>query len=73
MSESKSEAPKLVAVDAETKPTPSRRKKILPVIALVLVAGGGGWWLHTRGYEDTDDAQIDGTISNISPRITGTI
>ena len=26
----------------------------------VLVAIGAGWYLYSRGYESTDDAQVDG-------------
>jgi membrane fusion protein (multidrug efflux system) len=29
--------------------------------------------LYSRGFEETDDAQVDGTISNVGPRITGTV
>jgi membrane fusion protein (multidrug efflux system) len=29
------------------------------------------FWLHSRHWEDTDDAQVDGHISNISARISG--
>jgi membrane fusion protein (multidrug efflux system) len=31
------------------------------------------YWLHSRRFEETDDAQIDGNISNISPRIAGNV
>ena len=39
--------------------------------ALALV--GLLWWLHARKFEDTDDAQVDGYISSISPRVPGTV
>jgi membrane fusion protein, multidrug efflux system len=32
-----------------------------------------GWWLYARQFEDTDDAQIDGNIGAISPRVSGTV
>jgi len=32
-----------------------------------------GWWLYARGFESTDDAQIDGHINTVSSRITGTV
>jgi membrane fusion protein (multidrug efflux system) len=38
----------------------------LAIIALL-------WWLHARKFEDTDDAQVDGYISSISPRVPGTV
>jgi membrane fusion protein (multidrug efflux system) len=39
----------------------------------VLVSGGVLYWLHARHFEETDDAQVDGTISNVSPRVSGTV
>jgi membrane fusion protein (multidrug efflux system) len=41
-------------------------------LAVVAVAGLL-WWLHARKFEDTDDAQVDGYISSISPRVPGTV
>lgn len=31
------------------------------------------YWLRVRRFEDTDDAQIDGNISNVSPRVSGNV
>ncbi len=42
------------------------------VIGLMFaVAGAIGLFLYMRTYESTDDAEIDGNISNLSARITG--
>jgi membrane fusion protein (multidrug efflux system) len=50
------------------------RKRLLIVGGVVAaVAVAGSYWLYSRQFEDTDDAQVDGTISNISPRIAGTV
>ncbi len=51
----------------------SRRRTIVLGVALAAVAGATAYWLHSRQFEDTDDAQIDGNISNVSPRISGTV
>jgi membrane fusion protein, multidrug efflux system len=51
----------------------SRKRMLIIGGALLAVAAGTGYWMHARQFEDTDDAQIDGTISNISPRIMGTV
>ncbi len=51
----------------------SRRRVFIVGGVLVAVALAGTYWLHARQFEETDDAQIDGTISNVSPRITGTV
>ncbi len=52
-----------------------KRSLRLPVAAaLLLVALGAlGWWLYARHFEETDDAQIDGDISAVSPRVPGTV
>jgi membrane fusion protein (multidrug efflux system) len=31
------------------------------------------YWTHARRFEGTDDAQVDGNISNVSPKINGTV
>ncbi|HZD44629.1 MAG TPA: HlyD family secretion protein [Acidobacteriaceae bacterium] len=46
---------------------------IVAVILLVFVGAGLGWYLYSRGFEDTDDAQVDGHLNPISSRIDGTI
>ena len=50
---------------------PPRRLFVGIVVVLTLAALGAAYWVHPRHLEDTDDAQIDGTISNISPRLNG--
>ncbi len=42
-------------------------------IVLVLLSVGIGWYLYASGFEDTDDAQIDGHLNPIASRIDGTI
>jgi membrane fusion protein (multidrug efflux system) len=51
----------------------SRKKPIIIGLAIVAVAAGTAYWLYAQNYENTDDAQVDGTISNISPRVSGTV
>ena len=41
------------------------------LVAVVLIAGF--LWLRSRGKETTDDAQVDGHITQIAPRVGGTI
>ena len=50
----------------------SRRPFVLAALALVAVIGTL-YYLHGRNFEETDDAQVDGNISNIGPRVTGTV
>jgi membrane fusion protein (multidrug efflux system) len=52
----------------------SSRKRMFIVGGVVVAAAlAGSYWMYSRQFEETDDAQVDGTISNISPRITGTV
>lgn len=54
----------------ETKQKPHRRFIIIGVVA-VLVVVGLLWWWHSTYYEDTDDAQVNGHLIQISARIQG--
>ena len=51
----------------------SRKRLIAIVVVLVIAAGAFAYWLSERRFEETDDAQIDGTISNVSPRVSGNV
>lgn len=44
---------------------------IVAVIALVI--GGVLLWIHSRKYESTDDAYLDATSQQVSPRIAGRV
>lgn len=54
----------------EPRSRPRRRFIIIGLVAL-LVVGALLWWWHSTYYEDTDDAQVDGNIVQISARIAG--
>jgi membrane fusion protein (multidrug efflux system) len=49
------------------------RRVVIAVVAIVVVAGGLLYWLHSRGRENTDDAQVDGRITQIAARVGGTV
>jgi len=52
----------------------SRRQIQLAVAALVVAVVGIGVWLWlTAGRESTDDAQVDARVTQIAPRVSGTI
>jgi membrane fusion protein (multidrug efflux system) len=51
----------------------TRRPLILGGVAMALAAAGAAYFVQSRHFEDTDDAQIDGNISNVSPRIVGNV
>jgi len=46
---------------------------IIAVVAVAAVLGGVLYWLHSRQYEDTDNAAIDGHLHPISARVAGTV
>jgi membrane fusion protein (multidrug efflux system) len=58
---------------AVAKAPAARRKLVALAVALTAATAGGAYYLHARHFEDTDDAQIDGEITNISPRVAGTL
>jgi membrane fusion protein (multidrug efflux system) len=45
----------------------------LPLGVGVIAAAVLGWWLHSRVFETTDDAQIEGHFNSVSSRISGTV
>ncbi len=45
----------------------------LAVCLLILAGGGVIYWLHARGYEETDDAFVDGEIVQVSAKVLGLI
>jgi len=51
----------------------SRRPFVIGAVVLALAVAGTSYWAYERRFEDTDDAQIDGSISNVSPRISGNV
>ncbi len=40
---------------------------------IVLLIAGWFYWQYLDSYESTDDAEIDGHVNQISPRISGTV
>ncbi len=73
MAEQTTEQPRQDIADDQTeepRSRPRRRFIIIGVVAL-LVVGALLWWWHSTYYEDTDDAQVDGNIVQISARIAG--
>src|SRR6476661_6801643 len=65
--------PKMEAAHEE----PKKRSKVFPIILAVLIIGGGSFgiksYLHGQSHEETDDAQIEASISPVIPRISGYI
>lgn len=64
-----------VPSDAKTLPaaTRSRRPLVLGAVGLVVAASALAYYVRSTHYEETDDAQIDGNMSNVSPRVAGNV
>jgi len=65
------EQPRPTEEQAERPRTRPRRRFIIIGVVAILVVGALLWWWHSTYYEDTDDAQVDGNLVQISSRITG--
>ncbi|HXN30290.1 MAG TPA: HlyD family secretion protein [Polyangiaceae bacterium] len=47
---------------------------MIAIGALVAVGVAAvSYWLHARRFEETDNAQVDGNISSVSPRVSGNV
>ncbi len=51
----------------------SGRLRFVVIGAVVLLVGIAIFWWYSRGHESTDDAQIDGHITQIAARVSGTV
>ncbi|WP_047492882.1 HlyD family secretion protein [Terriglobus sp. TAA 43] len=58
---------------AETGPGKARRKFIIIVVVLLLVLVAGFFYWRSTLTEDTDDAQVDGDLYQVSARVSGQV
>ncbi|HEY3628213.1 MAG TPA: HlyD family secretion protein [Terracidiphilus sp.] len=54
------------------QPRSRRRGIIIVIVAILIVAGLALWW-HSTFTEDTDDAQVNGHLIQVSSRIAGQV
>ena len=64
-------SPKLAKDREEAAKKRSRLRLIVLGIVIVLAIAGFFVWRYMNSYEDTDDAQVDGHINNVSARVSG--
>ena len=60
------------------KPPTPRWKKIIygliaAIVVVALIIGGVLYWLHARHFESTDDAFIDGHLSQMASQVSGRV
>ncbi|MFL5542004.1 MAG: HlyD family secretion protein [Longimicrobiaceae bacterium] len=65
--------PQRVTLEAPT-PAPAKKKPILPILGVLLLAligyFGYRWW-EGRNWEETDNAQVEGHVTPVLPRVGG--
>jgi membrane fusion protein (multidrug efflux system) len=49
------------------------RRIIIGAVILLIILGAGLWYWHSTYTEDTDDAQVDGDIYQVSSRVSGQV
>lgn len=52
---------------------PRRQRWLLPLLALAALAGGSAWLVSRWGLVETDNAQLEGHLTELSSRVPGTI
>jgi membrane fusion protein (multidrug efflux system) len=63
----------VVDESTETIQPPSRRRGVMIVVLVIVVLAAAGVWWHSTFTENTDDAQINGHLIQISSRIAGQV
>jgi len=81
--ETRTEAPSSAQANAQseledgsnefTKPRRRVNRFLIGGIVLALLLAGVGFYIHSTGFENTDDAQVEGHLNPIASRIDGTI
>jgi membrane fusion protein (multidrug efflux system) len=54
-------------------PARSRRPLIFGGLGAIAVAAGLAYYVRSTHYVETDDAQVDGNMSDVSPRVAGNV
>ena len=68
------ETPDSPSKESPGKPATTRGKRVLGIAAAIVVAIAGSYFAWSAfHYEDTDDAQVDGHVMELSTRINGQI
>jgi membrane fusion protein, multidrug efflux system len=75
--EARPDDPRLVGPDSKPVASPPSRRRVNPlvfvVIVVLLLVVGVSWYIYAQGFEETDDAEVDGHLNPIAARIDGTV
>jgi len=66
-------APTEPVAETEITQPQSRRRGLIIVVLVILVLAAAGIWWHSTYSEDTDDAQVNGHLIQVSSRIAGQV
>jgi membrane fusion protein, multidrug efflux system len=63
----------VIEAPVESPEKKSRRRFVIIAVVVLLVLGAGLFYWHSTFSEDTDDAQVDGDLYQVSSRVTGQV
>jgi membrane fusion protein, multidrug efflux system len=58
---------------AKAAARPARARTVLVAMVVVAAAAVGAFYVHGLGKESTDDAQVEGRVISVAPRVTGQV
>src|ERR1700732_4107652 len=59
--------------ESSASPTRKFSRWILLFVLAIAAVAATFWWLHSKNFESTDDAQVEGHLDLVSARISGTV
>ena len=66
-------APVVPVAPAKQRFIRRRSTRVFAGLTAVAILGGLGAWALGRGKESTDDAQVEGRVVSVSPRVSGQV
>jgi membrane fusion protein, multidrug efflux system len=50
-----------------------RHRLAIVIVGIAVIGAGVLYWLHARNFETTDDAFVDGYVTQMAPRVAGQV
>ncbi len=76
MTSSDALVPEASPISVPAAAVPAKRPRavtVMATLAAVAAVSVAGWYAHGVGRESTDDAQVEGHVMNVSPRVAGQV